>query len=29
MFILSILSIQCKVRCDRPTDTRPSTGRSL
>jgi len=27
MLILSILSIQCKVRCDRPTDTRRSNGR--
>jgi len=28
MFILSILSIQRKVRCERPTDTQRSTGRS-
>jgi len=25
MLFLGILSIQCKIRCDRPTDTRRST----
>jgi len=28
MFFLSNLLIQCKIRCDRTTDTRQSTGRS-
>jgi len=28
MFFLGILSIQCKIRRDRPTDTRRSTARS-
>jgi len=28
VFFLGILSIQCKIRRDRPTDTRRSTGRS-
>jgi len=28
MFFLDILSIQCKIRHDRPIDTRRSTGRS-
>jgi len=27
-FFIGILSIQCKIRRDRPTDTRRSTGRS-
>jgi len=26
MFILGILSIQCKIRCDRTSDTRRSIG---
>jgi len=26
MFFLGSLSIQCKIRCDRPSDTRQSTG---
>jgi len=25
MFFLGILCIQCKIRCDRPSDTRRST----
>jgi len=24
---MGILSIQCKIKCDRPSDTRRSTGR--
>jgi len=28
MFFLGILSIQCKIRCDRPTETRRSTSLS-
>jgi len=28
VFVLGILSIQCKIRCDRPSNTRRSTGRS-
>jgi len=28
MFFLGILSIQCKIRSDRPTETRRSTGQS-
>jgi len=27
MFLLGILSIQCKIRCNRPSDTRRSIGR--
>jgi len=27
MLFLGILSIQCKIRCDRPSDTRRSIGR--
>jgi len=27
VFFLGILSMQCKVRCDRPSDTRRSIGR--
>jgi len=27
MFVLGILSIQCKIRCHRPSDTRQSIGR--
>jgi len=27
MFFLGILSIQCKIRRDRPSDSRRSTGR--
>jgi len=27
MFFLGILSIQCKIRCDRPSDTRRSISR--
>jgi len=26
MFFLGSLSIQCKIRCNRPSDTRWSTG---
>jgi len=26
MFFLGSLSIQCEIRCDRPSDTRQSTG---
>jgi len=29
VFFLGIMSIQCKIRCDRPTDTWRSTGRSI
>jgi len=28
MFFLGTLSIQCKIRCDRPSDTWWSTGQS-
>jgi len=28
MFFLGILPIQCKIKRDRPSDTRRSTGRS-
>jgi len=28
MFLLRMLSIQCEVRRDRPTETRQSTGQS-